>query len=540
MADHMRQWKDCIVSFCRYRFRVQIFRRREVNLVLFYNLLIITTISPFAFAWGTNIPSYLVFIVLGIGACAFPIAGYLADLHYGRYKLIKFSMWLVWVCVVIQCAMSIVFQPTGEFNGRSLHTAVNIPLLILITLGLAGFLSNIIQFGMDQLRDAPTSEITSFIVWYMWTWSVGILCVVIRNFFCGIVASLFIPACVSLALCLDSLFNHWLIKEPVVQNPFRLFFGVLRYAVKNKYPHQRSAFTYWEDKPYSRIDLAKNKYGGPFTTEQVEDVKIVLRIMVILVTLCLGGGLIFSLNSADTKLLHHLSGINNTHSSTTNCSLFSFQLIIVPFHLFVFFGFIPVHEFVVYPIFRKYMLQMNSGMKYTIGVFLFALFYLSLLIIEAVGHHFTHFPDKDRMCFLSEKSHHLSLSYWWYCIRGIFLALGYFYIFSGVIELIGSQSPYSMKGLLIGFTYFIFGLSVLFTTLLLLPVFLTVENWHPVPYGCGVWFYLCVTVFFFVFTLVCIIVFKKVYKMRRRDEDLHNRQTFAINYYSHYVQYNDR
>ena len=31
-----------------------------------------------------------------------------------------------------------------------------------------------------------------------------------------------------------------------------------------------------------------------------------------------------------------------------------------------------------------------------------------------------------------------------------------------------------MKGLLIGFSYFIFGLSVLFTTMLLLPVFLTV------------------------------------------------------------------
>ena len=81
--------------------------------------------------------------------------------------------------------------------------------------------------------------------------------------------------------------------------------------------------------------------------------------------------------------------------------------------------------------------------------------------------------------------------------------------------------PYSF-----GFSYFIFGFSVLFTTLLLLPVFLTMENWHPVPYGCGVWFYLCVTVFFLVFTLVCIIVFKKVFKMRRRDEDLHNRHNY--------------
>ena len=174
MADHhMRRW-----YLCRNRFRVQIFKRQEVNLVLLYNLLIISTISAFAFVLVANIPYYAVTIVLGIGACAFPIAGCLADLCFGRYKLIKISMWLVWVCVVIQCAMSIVFQAMGEFNASSLTTAVNIALLILTTLGLAGFLSNITQFGMDQLRDAPTSEITSFIVWYIWTWSVGILCVV--------------------------------------------------------------------------------------------------------------------------------------------------------------------------------------------------------------------------------------------------------------------------------------------------------------------------------------------------------------------------
>ena len=129
-------------------------------------------------------------------------------------------------------------------------------------------------------------------MWYIWTWIVGIFFRELQNCFCGtlkLVTFLFAPACVSLALCLDSLFNHCLIKEPIVQNPFRLFFGVLRYAVKNKYPHQRSAFTYWEDKPYSRIDLAKNKYGGPFTTEQVEDVKVVLRILAVLVIACLVG-----------------------------------------------------------------------------------------------------------------------------------------------------------------------------------------------------------------------------------------------------------
>ena len=118
-----------------------------MNLVLLYNLLIMTSTPPDI----AEIPNYVGVIALGIGVCVFPIAGCLADLCYGRYKLIKISMWLVWVCVVIQCAMSIVFQATDELNGSSLIKAMKNGLLIFVTLGLAGFLSNIIQFGTDQL-----------------------------------------------------------------------------------------------------------------------------------------------------------------------------------------------------------------------------------------------------------------------------------------------------------------------------------------------------------------------------------------------------
>ena len=51
-------------SFCRYRFRVQIFRRREVSLVLLYNLLIITTTFPFISVLVTNIPTYVTGVVM--------------------------------------------------------------------------------------------------------------------------------------------------------------------------------------------------------------------------------------------------------------------------------------------------------------------------------------------------------------------------------------------------------------------------------------------------------------------------------------------
>ena len=40
---------------------------------------------------------------------------------------------------------------------------------------------------------------------------------------------------------------------------------------RHKYPLQCSAFTFSEDDKPSRLDFAKAKYGGPFTTEQAED-----------------------------------------------------------------------------------------------------------------------------------------------------------------------------------------------------------------------------------------------------------------------------
>ena len=49
--------------------------------------------------------------------------------------------------------------------------------------------------------------------------------------------------------------------------------------------HSPSAFTYCEDELPSRLDLGKEKYGGPFTTEQVEDVDVFLGILKVLLSL---------------------------------------------------------------------------------------------------------------------------------------------------------------------------------------------------------------------------------------------------------------
>ena len=73
--------------------------------------------------------------------------------------------------------------------------------------------------------------------------------------------------------------NIQFIREPPSVSPYMRVFKVLQFAKNHKTPLHRSAFTYWEDGPPSRLDMGKDKYGGPFTNEQVEDVKTFFRLL---------------------------------------------------------------------------------------------------------------------------------------------------------------------------------------------------------------------------------------------------------------------
>ena len=134
-----------------------------------------------------------------------------------------------------------------------------------------------IQFGLDQLQDASTTEITTFITWYVWTYfSNGVffdfthICIKPKYYLIG---QLIVCTSITVALSSFHFLGDLLVKESVTQNPFSQIYKVINYAIKNKHPQRRSAFTYCEDELPSRIDFGKSKYGGPFTTEQVEDVK---------------------------------------------------------------------------------------------------------------------------------------------------------------------------------------------------------------------------------------------------------------------------
>ena len=218
-----------------------------------------------------------------------PFAGWLADIYLRRYKVLIFSIVTMWISSLL-LTIAFVVETLVPFTNY-----IQIVLLATLGIGYGCFQANIFQFGIDQLTDASTDEIVSFINWYSWSYvNSGTftkflsLCISPREKF---VAPLLL--CVSLSIIAGLILwcNEVLVKEPVTKiNPFKLIHRVLKYAVKHKHPEGRSAFTYCEDELPSRLDFGKSKYGGPFTTKQVEDVKTFFRGLglVIIVSAVLG------------------------------------------------------------------------------------------------------------------------------------------------------------------------------------------------------------------------------------------------------------
>ena len=258
------------------------------------------------------------FAILGLLFLSYPLLGYIADVCLTRYRTLKCSF----ILLIIGCTIGMllllvsfiirIIEKRSLFNDdKSYHIIplfiCGIPLIALITTGVGLFEANAIQFGLDQLLEAPTPKLIAFIHWYYWTHNVVQLAAMYTavgwktievslnsqnetrfiqtSLFFTYVAILGLAAVGSLVLLHKSKRHLYILKAGL--NPFKNIYRVLKYSWNHKVPEHRSAFTYWEEDIPRRIDLGKNKYGGPFTNEEVEDTKSFLRILPLL--LCLFG-----------------------------------------------------------------------------------------------------------------------------------------------------------------------------------------------------------------------------------------------------------
>ena len=257
--------------------------------------------------------SFAVYAVFGASLLLFPLMGWLADVRYTRYKMIRLSFILLALCVTVLLLFGVVLIPTYQLGklGRNIPSwcviiTALVTIIALMSVGL--FEANAIQFGMDQLLAATSNQLSGFIHWYFWNMHIGLVLVYITltallyifpqlaYYHRGTLKSLSIEIVLlvmAMLICclayLSLVFFHCCKRhfyiEKTGSNPFRLVWKVLSFAWNHKYPLRRSAFTYCEEHTLSRIDFGKEQYGGPFTYEEVEDVKTFLRLILLLASL---------------------------------------------------------------------------------------------------------------------------------------------------------------------------------------------------------------------------------------------------------------
>ena len=270
----------------------------------------------------------------------YPLVGYLADIRYGRYKVVTFGLTLIWLSILTFFVVFIVLYFVGsallgenwvelfydgyelerynvmEGLGLSLTGLIVVTFLVLST-GFAAFAANVIQFGIDQLQDLPAKSSFLFIHWFLLTvytgngigklvWSTSTLAftfpthpTVLLTVGFLLLALVYIVFILGMPLSLCSSRSKWFTTDIAIGNPYREVIRVVAFARRHKIPIQRSAFTYWEDDIPTGLDLGKSKYGGPFTTDQVESVKAFFGISYLLFTI----GPIFTADIAASAFL---------------------------------------------------------------------------------------------------------------------------------------------------------------------------------------------------------------------------------------------
>ena len=74
----------------------------------------------------------------------------------------------MWISSILMTLRSVIAQLVEPY--KNIDSKVSLAFLLIMGLEFCGFQANLVQFGVDQLHDVSTAEITSFIVWYVGTY----------------------------------------------------------------------------------------------------------------------------------------------------------------------------------------------------------------------------------------------------------------------------------------------------------------------------------------------------------------------------------
>ena len=460
--------------------------------------------------------SYITFAAIGLRYIFYPLLGLLGE-KWMRYKVLLVGIILTFVGFFI----SMVILVALHFLHLNSIAVVGICLVLSFPyfFGYGIFQANVIQFGTDQLQFSPSRELSSFVYWvfYIEFFLLAFTLLsasTITHFyykytfyflFSGIIGyGVLIVIIAVLSFCC---FKHHLVIEPAQHNnPVKLIWKVIKYTWTHKQPVRRSAFTYGEAPP-SGLDLGKERYGGPFTTVQVEDVKSFLYILSIIL-----GIFGYGFNDTKTKISEqYLIFMQTARPNSFMESLLLTYPLTVQSLVIVFF--VPLYQFVIIPFFSHCI----PGMLKRIWIGLVALLVESIMtalisyfmtrdIRNALNVSDLCFSFTNNITFENElQSDELTLPFYIMAVPQFFVGVSILLVHFTSFEFILAQGPRTMQGLLIGIWFMHNSIYCVHLTL------------GSSQYGCYWEYYAVKTGVVFISVIVYTIAAYK-YKYRQRNE----------------------
>ena len=484
---------------------------------------------------------------LGVVQMLYPIGGLIADIRCGRYKIITLSLLSLWVGFFLASFIGVSYAITIDQHTYKLdvaHLVIGVLAFIAFTAGFGGYQSNAVQFGLDQLLDASSEELSLFLHWFVWTGYIGelVLNLLSTASTCnkvgikiGCYIALLFLVLSTICILLVWFKRRWFNCEKKFVNPYKNVYRVLKFTVRHGKPlGHRSALTYSDDVRPSKIDFAKQKYGGIFTTEVVEDVKTFIRILLML--LAITPMFYFEVS---TSYLFPIYGLHLGINVSVNDKCTYEWMVFESGNLTSIISTvaIPLYIILVYPHIKRWVPRIIYRMG--IGITMKVTVLIIMFIIQVVANYNS---SQNTCIFLSEYriNQHYALSPTLEFPTQVLVIIS---ILNGVasplinitvLEFISAQSPHTMKGLLLGVFYALRGLFITLGCILTL-VFAQEKLWgdHRGIFDCGFYYYLSNSVLG-VIGLVVFLMAARQYRNRERDDPPYTHQ-YAEDYYSRYA-----
>ena len=436
-------------------------------------------------------------IIVCSGYFFFPFLGLLADVWIGRYKAILIGIvlcFISWIIIGIGFIVESYF-----FSEVVLWSFISFACTTLFC-GYSSFTANIIQYNIDQLVGASADELNSVIYWHILSEQLVLFlfyhlqCLFYSSKYFFMITFIASGVSVSLVLVSHSFFKHKLENISLIKNPIKLIVRVLCYARKHKYPENRSALTYWEEEAPSRLDLGKDKYGGPFTEEEVEDVKTVFRMLPLFI------GFVAITLSDDSYWSAAVSFTLPTCLAVTDAYYFLCSVILMLVYLF----FIRV-------CFYKYIPSMLTRMS--VGIFLAFFVTVSKVIIFVIERSHPDINNFTKLLFISKTIQSLT----------------FILLHPVSLEFTVAQSPVHMRGVMVGLWYATsYGLGFLINTILKFPF--DCES----QYICTSFYYYITKSVLVLIILIVFVILAKRYKYRVRENEV-NIVQIVDDHYQRYI-----